>query len=47
MFGGLFVAAAYILRNAGTDTWFCALLALTGVAQACVGIFPETLGLPH
>ncbi len=47
MFGSLFVAAAYLLRKAGTDTWFCALMALTGVAQACVGIFPETLGLPH
>ena len=47
LFGGLFVAAAYLLIKAGTGTWFCALMALTGVAQACVGIFPETLGLPH
>ncbi|HET6581129.1 MAG TPA: DUF998 domain-containing protein [Methanoregula sp.] len=47
IFGGLFIAAAYLLRKAGTGTLFCALMALTGVAQACVGIFPETLGLPH
>jgi hypothetical membrane protein len=47
IFGCLFIAAAYLLRKAGTDTVFCSLMALTGVAQACVGIFPETLGLPH
>ena len=47
LFGSLFIVAAYLLRKAGTSTWFCALMALTGVAQACVGIFPETLGLPH
>ena len=47
MFGGLFVAAAYLLRKVRIDTWFCALMALTGVAEACVGIFPDALGLPH
>jgi len=47
LFGCLFIVAAYLLRKAGTDTWFCSLMVLTGFAQACIGIFPETFGLPH
>lgn len=45
--GVLIVAAAYILHAAGTDRVFTALMALIGIGQAGVGLFPETTGTPH
>lgn len=47
IFGLVLIAAAYILRNTGTDGWFPALMVLVGVGQIGVGIFPETTGTPH
>lgn len=46
-FGLLLIAAAYLLRTAGTNRWFIVLLALTGLGAAGVGIFPETIAIPH
>lgn len=46
-FGLLLIAAAYLLRTAGTNRWFLILLALTGLGAAGVGVFPETIILPH
>jgi hypothetical membrane protein len=46
-FGLLLIAAAYLLRTAGTNRTFLILLALTGIGAAGVGIFPETIFVPH
>jgi hypothetical membrane protein len=46
-FGLLLIAAAWLLLKAGIKPGFVALLALTGIGAAGVGIFPETLIIPH
>jgi len=46
-FGLLLIAAAYLLHAAGTNRWFLVLLALTGLGAAGVGVFPETIIVPH
>jgi hypothetical membrane protein len=46
-FGILLIASAYLLHKAGTNRWFLILLALTGLGTAGVGIFPETIIIPH
>ena len=46
-FGLLLIAAAYLLHKAGTNLWFVSLLALTGIGAAGVGVFPETVVVPH
>lgn len=47
IFGILLIAAAYLLLKAGTNIWFTALMALIGIGEVCVGIFPETTRTPH
>ena len=47
IFGILLVASAYLLHKAGTKLGFVALLALTGIGAAGVGIFPENIVVPH
>ncbi|MDE1851344.1 MAG: DUF998 domain-containing protein [Candidatus Micrarchaeota archaeon] len=47
LMGMMIVAAAYLLAKAKKEIYMCALLAIVGIAAACVGIFPETTGLPH
>lgn len=46
-FGLLLIAAAYLLHSTGTNRCFLVLLALTGFGAAGVGIFPETIIVPH
>jgi len=45
--GILIIAAAYLLQKAGTDIWFSALMAMIGIGEVCVGLFPEDTGTPH
>ena len=46
-FGLLLIAAAYLLHTRRINRGFLFLLALTGVGAAGVGIFPETVVIPH
>jgi hypothetical membrane protein len=46
-FGLLLIASAYLLHTAGINRWFSALLTLTGLGAAGVGVFPETFIVPH
>lgn len=45
--GVLIIAASYLLRKAGTDILFSALMAVIGLCQVCVGLFPENMGALH
>jgi Predicted membrane protein len=46
LFGSTSFAAAYLLRRRlGRLLPVC--MALAGIGAICVGLFPETLGLPH
>ena len=45
--GLLFIASAYLLHTVGTNRGFIILLALAGLGAAGVGIFPETVVVPH
>ncbi len=47
VFGILLIVAAYLLLKAGTDIWFTSMMALIGIGEVCVGIFPEDTGTPH
>jgi hypothetical membrane protein len=46
-FGLLAVASAWLLAKEGGDFWFVTLLTLSGLGAAGVGIFPETMPVPH
>lgn len=46
-FGLLLIASGYLLHTAGINRWFSVLLALTGLGAAGVGVFPETIIVPH
>jgi hypothetical membrane protein len=46
-FGLLLIAAAYLLWVAGSNRIFPGLLTLVGIGAAGVGIFPETIIVPH
>ncbi|PKL69992.1 MAG: hypothetical protein CVV30_01055 [Methanomicrobiales archaeon HGW-Methanomicrobiales-1] len=46
-FGLLLLVTAYLLNTAGTNRWFLILLILTGLGAAGVGVFPETIIIPH
>lgn len=45
--GILIIVASYLLRKAETDIFFSALMAVIGICQVCVGLFPENTGAPH
>jgi hypothetical membrane protein len=45
--GLLLIASAYPLHTAATNRWFLVLLAVTGLGAAGVGVFPETIIVPH
>ncbi len=47
IFGLLLLAAAHFLRKGTKDSLVSILMAIVGIAVACVGIFPETTGAPH
>lgn len=47
LMGVMVAAAAYLLARSKKDRYACALLAVVGLSSACVGLFPETTGLPH
>lgn len=48
VYGSCVAAAAYLLhRDGGMPSCATVILGISGAGAACVGIFPETLGLPH
>jgi len=48
VYGACILAAAFLLRKDGTiPAPALFVLGLSGSGAACVGLFPETLGIPH
>jgi len=48
VYGACIIATAYLLhRKGGMPVTVTAILGISGVGAVGVGIFPETLGLPH
>ncbi len=48
LYGTCVATAAYLLhRNGGMPILATLILGISGAGAVCVGIFPETLGLPH
>ncbi|MFA4877733.1 MAG: DUF998 domain-containing protein [Methanoregula sp.] len=47
LFGIFVIAGVLLLSREGVNKTFTGLLALTGTAAVCTGLFPETMGSSH